>query len=441
MMDRDTKEPFCTPLRGWSAPRRDGFGAMSHERLPGLRPELASLLKRFGIGPAARSDWPAALCIVATFVNLPQIEHAYGPMFATTVRHVVRERARELCRQYPGTVAMSAQHILFVFDASPDMQDTHRGFGAHPSLLLDRILTCLADRPVRSGSAVAFPVIEVNVAHFADEPFDIDSVNAARVSEMQSGEEWREQFLADTQVAERVFRAMDERQLDFDFERICDAKEPWTTHYHEALLSKTGDGPDERCRIGSEVRALERLGVVRRLDRWVVESIIGRLRANPDARMGCNVSAASAAIDAWWALIVVTLVEEPEVASRLTIEITETFPLVNLDSAREFVSVIKWLGCRVALDDVGHDFGSLRNLVSLGVDIVKLDRSLVVACRHDETAAARLIQLIGFAKVCDASVVVEGIETTDDARIACANGATGLQGYLYFPYVNKVESR
>ncbi|MCP2085903.1 UNVERIFIED_ORG: EAL domain-containing protein (putative c-di-GMP-specific phosphodiesterase class I) [Paraburkholderia sediminicola] len=414
---------------------------MSHERLPGLRPELASLLKRFGIGPAARSDWPAALCIVATFVNLPQIEHAYGPMFATTVRHVVRERARELCRQYPGTVAMSAQHILFVFDASPDMQDTHRGFGAHPSLLLDRILTCLADRPVRSGSAVAFPVIEVNVAHFADEPFDIDSVNAARVSEMQSGEEWREQFLADTQVAERVFRAMDERQLDFDFERICDAKEPWTTHYHEALLSKTGESPDKRCRIGSEVRALERLGVVRRLDRWVVESIIGRLRANPDARMGCNVSAASATIDAWWAVLIVTLFEEPEVASRLTIEITETFPLANLDAAREFVSVIKWLGCRVALDDVGHDFGSLRNLVSLGVDIVKLDRSLVVACRHDETAAARLIQLIGFAKVCDASVVVEGIETTDDARIACANGATGLQGYLYFPYVNKVESR
>ncbi|MGT2469617.1 EAL domain-containing protein [Paraburkholderia terrae] len=405
---------------------------MSHHRSRGARRELDSLLKRFGVGQDTRGESPAALCIVATVVNLPQVERVFGAMFATNMRHVLRERARELCRHYPGAVAMSGEHMLFVFDSPQERQDAS---------LLDLVTSSLADRPVRLGSAVAFPVVETNVARFEDAPFDINSVNPARKRDVQRDDNWQEQFVADTRVAEYVFEAMDDGQLDFDLERVCDANEPAVTLYHEALLCKTGEATGERLRIGSEVRALERLGVVRRLDRWVVDSMIRRLTMDPRARLGCNISAQSAAIDVHWASLIATLAEDPDVASRLTIEITETFPLANLDAAREFVSALRSLGCSVALDDVGHDFGSLRNLISLGVDIVKLDRALVAACCFDLAAAARLSQLIDLAKVCATSVVVEGIETEDDASIARACGATGLQGYLYSSLINGAANR
>lgn len=414
---------------------------MTHNRLPGRWPELALLLNRLGVGRYARSDWPAALCVVATVVNLVQMECAYGSMFAATARRQIRERARKLCTQYSGTMTLSGEHMMFVFDALPDTQDAHcGGLAVRPSLLLDRILTALADCPVLSGSAVAFPVIEAYVVHFDDEPFDIDSINSVWLPDATTSIAWREQFLADTHVAGCLFSAMDDGQIDFAFERVCDAKEPWKTQYLEALLCRTDRASDERSRIGSEVRSLERLGVVRRLDRWIAQSTIRRLRANPDARIGCNISAQSAAIDAWWAFLIATLADEPDVAARLTIEITETSPLPSLDAACEFVLVFKLLGCQVALDDVGYDFDSLRNLITLGVDIVKIDGALVVERRYDEAVAARFTQLIGLAKVCAASIVVGGIETADDAQAACASGATSLQGYLYSPSAGGLEN-
>jgi EAL domain-containing protein (putative c-di-GMP-specific phosphodiesterase class I) len=436
MMDRDTKEPFCALLRGLVAGRQDRFGAMSQHRLPGFRPELAKLQRCFGVGKVERGGGRAALCVVATIANLSQIERAHGSMFATTARQVLRERARELCRRHSGTVAMSGKHMLFVFDVFPHARETHGGPGALPSRLLDLILTSLSERPIRIGLSVAFPVIDANVAHFDDKPFNIGSVNAASHTGVSSGGDSLEQFVADTRVAESVFSALNDHRLDFDFERICDAKETATTLYLEALLCRTGGALHERCRIGSEIRALERLGVVRCLDRWVIRTVIDRLRANPEARLGCNISTRSAVIDGWWGLVLTTLAFEPDVASRLTVEITETFPLTNLDATREFVAVLRSVGCRVALDNVGHDFGSLRKLISLGVDIVKLDRSLVAGCRDDEAATARFAQLIELAKVCAGAIVVEGIETINDAQTACANGATGLQGYLYHPSAN-----
>ncbi|BDC39165.1 hypothetical protein PTKU15_24620 [Paraburkholderia terrae] len=395
-----------------------------------MKPELETLLKRFGVGQITRSGKRAVLCIVASIVNLPQIERACGALFALNMRQVLRERARELCREHAGTVAMSGEHMLFVFDVLPHARGARFELDMLPVYLLDAILTRLSERSVRFGAAVAFPLIEAGIARLEDEPFDIASINSA-LSVGIATDDSQAQFAMDTRVAESVLGSMNDGQLDFDFERICDAREAAATLYLEALLCKKGDALRERHRIGSEVRALERLGVVRCLDRWGVGAMIDRLRSNPDARLGCNVSARSAVVDGWWALMFATLACEPDVASRLTVEITETFPLAHLDATREFVAALKLLGCRVALDDVGHDFGSLRNLITLGVDIVKLDRALVAACRDDEPAAARFTQLIELAKVCAGSIIVEGIETGRDARIACASGATGLQGYLY----------
>jgi EAL domain-containing protein (putative c-di-GMP-specific phosphodiesterase class I) len=389
-------------------------------------PHLTSLLSRLGlVSPAnATSD---VLCIVASIANLTQIENAHGSEFAATMRLVIHERACQICEADPGIVTMSGPHILFIFDAPPPSEE--KLYAPRATVLLERILSTLGDRPIEAVDSVVFPVISTTVAPWTDGPFDIAAVGASAATDGQGGREWRDRYLSDTKVAEMLFNAMDEDRLGFEWEPICDGYNPRSIQYYEALLCEIDAGVITR--VGSMVPAIERLGLVRRLDQWVVKSVIDTLRLNRDICLGCNVSAQSASVDAWWAFVVATLSEEPDVASRLVIEITETVPLNDIDGARDFVETLQSLGCRIALDDVGGGYSSLKALVSLGVNIAKIDGAFVRHAREDAAGGERLRQLVGLAKTCAASVVVEGVESDDDAEISISCGATLMQGYLF----------
>jgi EAL domain-containing protein (putative c-di-GMP-specific phosphodiesterase class I) len=389
-------------------------------------PQLTSLFSRLGVVSPAHAT-SNALCIVASIANLTQIESAHGSELASTMRHVVRERARQVCAADPGVVTMSGEHILFIFDApSPSEGEL---YAPRATVLLDRILSTLGDRPIEAANGVAFPVISAIVAPWTDGPFDIVAVGACAATHAQGGHAWRDRYLSDTKVAEMLFNALDEDRLGFEWEPICDANSPGSIQYYEALLCEMDGGVVTR--VGCMVPACERLGLVRRLDQWVVESVVDTLRLNRNIRLGCNVSAQSATVDAWWAFIVAALSEEPDIASRLIIEISETVPLSDMDRARDFVELLQSLGCRIALDDVGGDYCSLKALANLGVDIAKIDAAYVRHARKDAAGAERLRQLVGLAKTCAASVVVEGVESDDDAEISRSSGATLLQGYLF----------
>ena len=65
------------------------------------------------------------------------------------------------------------------------------------------------------------------------------------------------------------------------------------------------------------------------------------------------------------------------VAERLTVEITETAAIQDIDETRGFVARVKDLGCRIAIDDFGAGYTSFRNLRKLGVDLVKIDGAFV----------------------------------------------------------------
>ena len=67
----------------------------------------------------------------------------------------------------------------------------------------------------------------------------------------------------------------------------------------------------------------------------------------------------------------------PASAERLTIEITETAAIQDVDDTRGFVARVKDLGCRIAIDDFGAGYTSFRNLRKLGVDMVKIDGAFV----------------------------------------------------------------
>ncbi len=392
-------------------------------------PHLTALLSRLGVDSPDKSSRSDAICIVASIVNLSHVERAHGSALVSTMRNVIHERARQVCEADGGILTMSGEHLLFVFDPPTGSNPWAEMYAPRATVLLERIFSTLGDRPIETSEGAVFPVIAATVAPWADAPFDIAAVGASAIAQGSSGREWRARYVADMSVAAKLFNAMDEQRLGFEWEPVHDVDQKAPIHYFEALLCQIDRGIVTRA--GAMVPALERLGLVRRLDQWVVESVIDTLRLNRNISLGCNVSAQSATLDAWWAFTITTLSEEPEIASRLVVEITETTPLTATPEVRAFVKALQSLGCRVALDDVGAGHSNVSALVELGIDIAKIDAVYLRQAGRDPRGAERLRQLVGLAKTCASSVVIEGVESADDAKVSRSSGADWLQGYLF----------
>jgi diguanylate cyclase (GGDEF)-like protein/PAS domain S-box-containing protein len=117
-------------------------------------------------------------------------------------------------------------------------------------------------------------------------------------------------------------------------------------------------------------------------------------------------------------------------AHTITLEITESAAVANLDQARTQIQQLRDLGVAVGLDDFGTGFSSLNILRSLPLQSVKIDRGLIEPLpAPDATAVVQAICQLAVALRLD--VVAEGIETPDQAAIARQAGCHELQGDLF----------
>ncbi len=116
---------------------------------------------------------------------------------------------------------------------------------------------------------------------------------------------------------------------------------------------------------------------MRLLDFRVLELVVDEMIGAPGLQASLNVSPASTTDPDWWAGLGSLLRTHSGVAERLTVEITESAAILDIDETRGFVARVKDLGCRIAIDDFGAGYTSFRNLRKLGVDIVKIDGAFV----------------------------------------------------------------
>ena len=137
--------------------------------------------------------------------------------------------------------------------------------------------------------------------------------------------------------------------------------------------------PTARCSRASEIIPVaERLGLVRLLDHRVLELVVAEMAASPDAAAPASTSRRPRPpIRTGGRALGALLRANSGVAERLIVEITETAAIHDIDDTRGFVTRVKDLGCRIAIDDFGAGYTSFRNLRKLGVDIVKIDGAFV----------------------------------------------------------------
>ncbi len=129
------------------------------------------------------------------------------------------------------------------------------------------------------------------------------------------------------------------------------------------------------------------------------------------------------------------LFDEQEDLSGLTIEITETGLITDLDRAARRLSDMRSRGASIWLDDFGQGQSSMSLLTQLPLDAVKIDRHFVAGVIDDRISRSIVSAIVDIGRNLGYRVIAEGVETAEQAAVLRAIGATHGQGYLFSPAV------
>ncbi|MFB6344784.1 MAG: EAL domain-containing protein, partial [bacterium] len=116
--------------------------------------------------------------------------------------------------------------------------------------------------------------------------------------------------------------------------------------------------------------------------------------------------------------------------SQLTLEITETVAMKDVELTGEILNDLQSSGVNIALDDFGTGYASFSNLSRLPLDIIKIDRSLVslIGAKEEEFGVIKIINPL--AEELDLEVIAEGVETDTQLELLDKWGCDQVQGYL-----------
>ncbi|SPF53048.1 Diguanylate cyclase domain protein [Candidatus Desulfosporosinus infrequens] len=188
-------------------------------------------------------------------------------------------------------------------------------------------------------------------------------------------------------------------------------------HYEALLRMVDREGelifPDDFLPIA------ERFGLMSQIDRWVVNVAIETLRNRQELSIFVNISASSLG-DAELLTFIETRIKESQIQpSRIGFEITETAAIKDLDQAEHWVSTLKLMGCKFALDDFGVGFLTFTHLQRLPVDYLKIDGLFIRDLDVDPTNKALVQAINTVAHALGIATIAEYVESAEIWLILC----------------------
>ncbi|WP_273431964.1 bifunctional diguanylate cyclase/phosphodiesterase [Chitinibacter tainanensis] len=203
---------------------------------------------------------------------------------------------------------------------------------------------------------------------------------------------------------------------------------PHSVPDHAEILIRALDEQGEPVPPGQFLPAAERFGLIGKIDRWVTRTILQQALP-PHTIYGINLSAASLGDHAFLHTLREWIQASPTPAQQWCFEITETAAMTDIQAARHFVSTLKQLGCRFALDDFGSGFSSFSYLKELDVDYLKIDGSLIRNLERNASDLALVTAVVQMAKALRLKIVAEFVENHHQLEILRDLGVDYAQGY------------
>lgn len=235
--------------------------------------------------------------------------------------------------------------------------------------------------------------------------------------------------------ATRLQQALDEDRFELDLQRVMPAQGAEDDgRLRGELLLRLRERDGSRVLPGAFMPAAERFHIAPRLDRWVLRQAVALLQreGTPEiAALSVNVSGLTLQDAAFHQEARSLLLQlGPVRAQALCLEITETAVITRLSDAARFITQMRALGARIALDDFGAGASSYSYLKALPVDLLKIDGQFVRALMTDPLDQVAVRSFVDVAQTLGLTTVAECVETPDVLLELVRLGVGEVQGFL-----------
>jgi diguanylate cyclase (GGDEF)-like protein len=180
---------------------------------------------------------------------------------------------------------------------------------------------------------------------------------------------------------------------------------------------------------------LEETGLIVDVGKWVLHEACAQgakwRAASYPIGMAVNVSGRQLDTDQLIADIEGALSDSGFDPGALTIEITETTLMRNVEATARRLTAIKALGVRIAIDDFGTGYSSLAHLQRFPVDALKIDRSFISGLTHNEEGETLIHTLVQLGKALSIETFAEGIEQQQELSLLRDQDCDSGQGFLF----------
>ena len=195
-------------------------------------------------------------------------------------------------------------------------------------------------------------------------------------------------------------------------------------HPHRGLV-----GPD------AFIPLLEETGMIAEVGRWVLMQACAQCvrwrESGHQIGVAVNVSARQLDTDQLIGDVQDALSDSGLEPAALTIEITETTLMRNVQETARRLAQVKTLGVRIAIDDFGTGYSSLAHLQRFPVDALKIDRSFVAGLEHSQEGETLLHTLVALGKALSIETFAEGIEQHQELLLLREEKCDSGQGFLF----------
>jgi diguanylate cyclase (GGDEF)-like protein/PAS domain S-box-containing protein len=214
----------------------------------------------------------------------------------------------------------------------------------------------------------------------------------------------------------RAKRALTENRLFLEAQPIVPLAADASEMPHYELLVRMRDENGRAVPPGAFLPAVERYNLAVRYDRWVINTTLDWMKANPQAltclsRFFINLSRDSVVDPDTAAYVRQAAASAGVDPRRIGFELSENVAIGNLSRANQLINELRRLGCATSLDDFGSGVSSFAYLKALAVEYIKIDGMFVGNISQDQVDYAMVRSIKDIGHVMGKKIVAESVET------------------------------
>ena len=375
------------------------------------------------------------LCLVhIDIANKDRLRELAGPSAFRNIVRAVSSQVTTYLKQGDslyylrnGLFCISARNPDSALSLSIAQQSSREGRAAAEALpeqsMVVQLRTCITRIPTDISDFHTLQVFSQRIGHLIPEPCVITYEELSK----------RKSFLLEMNLADIVSRGINDRLFEVYYQPI------WCVHdtcfrSAEALV-RLNDPDFGFVSPGLFIPEAEQSGAILDIGRIILEKICEFLSTMDFDATQLNYVEVNLSVDQCvqpsLARDVVALLERHHIESkRINLEITETSSSYSQSIIDANVRALAKHGISLSLDDFGTGYSNLTRMLSLPFDLIKLDQTFVKDMESPDTRTV-LADTITTMKKIGKEVLVEGVETEEQARILIDMGVDYMQGYLY----------